>query len=77
MAITITESDIIVAVKKHIQDAERNDKRGYSFKKNLAAADTILALAELAAGIKVRKAISINGLNKRLNSLIGGGMCNG
>lgn len=78
MDITISESGIIAAVERHIRSAERNESRDcfiemLNYDKNIAAADAILALAEKEAGVDVRRGQSINGLNKRLNSLVGAG----
>ena len=78
MSITISESAIVTAVERHIRSATRNENRCcfiemLNYDKNIAAADSILALAEKESGLTVRKAQSINGLTKRLASLINGG----
>ena len=81
MAITISQTAIVAAVERHIRIAKRNEGREcftamFSHDKHIAAADAVLALSEAAAGIKVRTGVSIDGLNKRLKSLVGGGSKN-
>jgi len=78
MKITISEQAIVDTVERHIRIASRNSEFGdftsaLRFSTHIAAADAILAMAEKEAGIKARRATSVNGLTKRLNSLIGGG----
>ena len=78
MTITISESGIIAAVEKHIRIATCNRKYGdftsvLRYSTNMAAANAILSMAEKEAGLNVRTGVSVKGLTKRLDSLIGGG----